>query len=287
MPTTLFHTQLEMSTLVRTWQDSHETVALVPTMGALHRGHLALVEAARRVSDRVVVSIFVNPLQFGPSEDFARYPRDIEADLALLDQHGLTDVVYAPDTSEMYPEGHSKTQVIVSSMASVLCGQARPTHFAGVTTVVAKLLNVVRPNFAAFGQKDAQQLAIVRQMVRDLNFPVEILGVPTVREPSGLALSSRNRYLSPTEKGLASSIYAALLRAQEKYLAGQHDARQLEHLVRAKLGEVGLEPEYVSIVDRDSLQPIEGEIHRAATLAIACSVGRARLIDNILLTSGS
>lgn len=286
MPT-LLHTPRDISLMTKRWRDRQETVALVPTMGALHRGHLALIEAARQVSQRLVVSIFVNPLQFGPLEDFARYPRDIETDIALLDEQGFTDVVYAPSLTEMYPEGQSKTQVLVPSMATVLCGQTRPTHFAGVTTVVAKLLNMVHPDFAAFGQKDAQQLAIVRQMVRDLNFPVEILAVPTVREPSGLALSSRNRYLSGTEKAQAAGIYAALLAARQRYLAGQRHAAQLENQTRLELVEVGLDPEYVSIVDRDSLEPIKGEILSPATLAIACPVGRARLIDNIVLDSGS
>lgn len=283
MATIRLQTQNQMSLEANSWRARRETLALVPTMGALHRGHLALVEAAKRVADRVVVSIFVNPLQFGPKEDLARYPRDLDQDVMLLNQQGLTDAVYVPDVSEMYPNGHSRTQVVVPAMSGVLCGKTRPTHFAGVTTVVAKLLNMVRPDWAVFGEKDAQQLAIVKQMVRDLNFPVEILGVPTVREPSGLALSSRNRYLSTAEKAQAAHIYQTLLRAQQEFLAGQHDPRYLEHQVFVQLDEVGLTPEYVSIVDQNSLDPVEGEIYKAATLAIACPVGSARLIDNILL----
>ena len=287
MPTTLLHTPGEMSAITRGWRDAHETSALVPTMGALHRGHLALVEAARKISQRVVVSIFVNPLQFGPREDFDQYPRDIEADLVLLNQQGLTDVAFVPDKSQMYPDGHSKTEVLVSSMASVLCGQARPTHFAGVTTVVAKLLNLVQPDFAVFGQKDAQQLAIVKRMVRDLNFPVEIVGVPTVREPSGLALSSRNRYLSAQQKSQAACIYQILSQTHQRFLQGERNSERLEEQAWTQLSEVGLHPEYVSIVDRDSLVPVAGEIRRPATLAVACPVGPARLIDNILLDTGS
>ncbi len=283
----LLRTQNIMALELNSWRARHETLALVPTMGALHQGHLALVEAAKSVADRVVVSIFVNPLQFGPTEDLARYPRDLDQDLIVLNQQGLTDAVFVPDVSEMYPNGHSQTQVVVPAMAEVLCGQTRPTHFAGVTTVVAKLLNIVRPDWAVFGEKDAQQLAIVKQMVRDLNFPVEIFGVPTIREPSGLALSSRNRYLSSTEKAQAAHIYQALLSVQQEFLRGQHDPRYLEHQVRAQLEEVGLIPEYVSIVDQNSLAPIQDEIDTPATLAIACPVGAARLIDNILLETGS
>lgn len=279
------HTQLSLET--NAWREVHQTMALVPTMGALHPGHLALVETAKRVADRVVVSIFVNPLQFGPNEDLARYPRDLDQDVNRLNQQGLTDAVFAPDVSLMYPEGQSQTQVVVPAMARVLCGQARPTHFLGVTTVVAKLFNLVRPDFAVFGEKDAQQLAIVKQMVGDLNFPVKIIGVPTVREPSGLALSSRNQYLSTAEKMQAAHIYQALQRAQQEFHRGQHDPRCLERQVRKHLAEVGLIPEYVSIVDHKSLTSVDGEISKPATLAIACPVGAARLIDNILLSPGS
>lgn len=257
-----------------------ETLALVPTMGALHEGHLALVRRARDVADRVVVSIFVNPLQFGPQEDFARYPRDLAHDVQLLADLGV-DTVFAPSVDDMYPLGNSWTRVEVTTMSAVLCGRTRPTHFAGVTTVVSKLFNLVQPDFAVFGEKDWQQLAIIRRMVADLNFPVTIIGVPTVREPDGLAKSSRNQYLSPEDRLRAPALYRGLQQAQSLYQTGE---RQVEALIQAARGimeEAGIDPEYLEIVDPVTLEPMDTPLDRPARMATAARVGGARLIDNI------
>ncbi|MCY0864541.1 MAG: pantoate--beta-alanine ligase [Sulfobacillus sp.] len=257
-----------------------ETLALVPTMGALHEGHLALVRRARDVADRVVVSIFVNPLQFGPQEDFARYPRDLAHDVQLLADLGV-DTVFAPTVEDMYPLGNSWTRVEVTTMSAVLCGRTRPTHFAGVTTVVSKLFNLVQPDFAVFGEKDWQQLAIIRRMVADLNFPVTIIGVPTVREPDGLAKSSRNQYLSPEDRLRAPALYRGLQQAQSLYQTGE---RQVEALIQAARGimeEAGIDPEYLEIVDPVTLEPMDTPLDRPARMATAARVGGARLIDNI------
>ncbi|AEW05260.1 pantothenate synthetase [Sulfobacillus acidophilus DSM 10332] len=257
-----------------------ETLALVPTMGALHEGHLALVRRARDVADRVVVSIFVNPLQFGPQEDFARYPRDLAHDVQLLADLGV-DTVFAPTVEDMYPLGNSWTRVEVTTMSTVLCGRTRPTHFAGVTTVVSKLFNLVQPDFAVFGEKDWQQLSIIRRMVADLNFPVTIIGVPTVREADGLAKSSRNQYLSPEDRLRAPALYRGLQQAQSLYQAGE---RQVEALIQAARGimeEAGIDPEYLEIVDPVTLEPMPTPLDRPARMATAARVGGARLIDNI------
>ncbi|MCY0899469.1 MAG: pantoate--beta-alanine ligase [Firmicutes bacterium] len=259
-----------------------DVVALVPTMGALHRGHLALVKRARQEAQRVVVSIFVNPLQFAPHEDWDRYPRQLANDMAALADEQV-DVVFAPSVEEMYPQGDSLTRVSVASMAGALCGRTRPTHFDGVTTVVAKLFHIVQPDVAVFGEKDWQQLTIIRRMVSDLNFPVTVLGVPTVREPSGLALSSRNQYLSPEEHQRAGAIYQSLVRAKERYQQGERHRDRLIDLVRATLHEAGLTPEYVEIVDPGTLEACPASLPSSALLAVAVPVGRARLIDNMLL----
>lgn len=268
------------------WRSEKKTIALVPTMGALHAGHLALVEEASRRADRVVVSIFVNPLQFGPNEDFSQYPRTLSLDQAQLKRHGLASVLFAPTVSVMYPSGASRTTVVVGRMSEVLCGRARPTHFVGVTTVVTKLFHMVQPDFAVFGQKDAQQLAIIRQMVLDLNFAVTVVGVPTVREPSGLALSSRNRYLSIEDTHRASYLFRGLLAAKSLFDAGERNPQVLVAQVIDTLHQVDLTPEYVECVDRELLDPVDGLVSRPVTLALACPVGAARLIDNITLDPG-
>ncbi|PSR33503.1 MAG: pantoate--beta-alanine ligase [Sulfobacillus benefaciens] len=267
------------------WRRVGKTVALVPTMGALHAGHLALVAKAAEIADKVVVSIFVNPLQFGPSEDFSRYPRDLTLDLEKLAHLGKADLIFNPSVEVMYPGGTSLTTVVVGEMSQVLCGRSRPTHFAGVTTVVTKLLHIVQPDVAVFGQKDAQQLAIIRQMVHDLNFPVKVVGVATVREPSGLALSSRNRYLSPEEKEKASYLYQGLKAAETLFQRGERRAEVLVAWVKNTLAEADLSAEYVECVDFESLRPVE-IIERPVTLALAAYVGTARLIDNITLDPG-
>ncbi|MCT7957329.1 bifunctional pantoate--beta-alanine ligase/(d)CMP kinase [Laspinema palackyanum] len=267
-------------------QSEGQTVGLVPTMGALHAGHLSLIERARATNDIVVVSIFVNPLQFGPNEDLQRYPRRLEGDRLLCEQAGV-DVIFAPTPEEMgIGEGteHSVTQVVPpESMMSGLCGRSRPGHFQGVATIVTKLFNVVQPDRAYFGRKDAQQLAILQRMVGDLNLPVEIVPCEIVREPSGLAMSSRNQYLSEEEKTRASVLYRSLQKAQKVFLRGEV-TRQV--IIAAVQAEVRLEPdlnlEYCELVEPTSLKPIE-QIESAGLVAIAAKIGNTRLIDNIIL----
>ncbi len=257
-------------------------LGLVPTMGALHAGHLSLVRAARSQCDVVAVSIFVNPLQFGPREDFTRYPRDMEKDRALLN-HERVDLVFAPSAEEMYGRGRS-TYVTVEGLSERLCGRSRPGHFRGVTTVVAKLFHIVEPDVAFFGQKDAAQAAIIRKMVRDLNFDIEIVVAPTVREPDGLAMSSRNAYLTPEQRKQAAVLYRALMRVQT--LADRGERRAAE-LIRAGeeviLEEPGAKLDYFEIVSPDTLEPV-ADVSRGALVAVAALVGATRLIDNVLLT---
>ncbi len=263
-----------------------ERLALVPTMGALHQGHLALVAEARRRASRVVVSIFVNPLQFAPAEDLSRYPRTLADDLDKLQQFGV-EGVFHPAVKEMYPDGPQPTRVIVPAMSAVLCGRTRPTHFEGVATVVTKLLHIVSPDLAVFGEKDWQQLAIIRRMVADLNFPVEILGVPIVRDEGGLALSSRNRYLAADEVEQAHSLYRSLLYARRLYEAGERHKWRLLDAATQILEQAGLSPEYVELVHPESLKSSPDILDGPAVLALAVYVGRARLIDNIKLGNTS
>ena len=256
------------------------TVGLVPTMGYLHEGHLSLIRRAREECDHVLVSIFVNPAQFGPKEDLSRYPRDLERDLRLIEP--FTDVVWTPSTETMYPQGY-QTWVEVEAMTRPLEGAMRPGHFRGVTTVVAKLFNAVQPHKAYFGQKDAQQAAVIRQMVRDLNFPLEIVVCPTTREPDGLAMSSRNVYLDPEQRKGATVLFRSLSTAKEFYDAGERDAEK----VRGKMKEVlTTEPlaevQYVSCADYDSLEELD-EIKGKALLSMAVFIGKTRLIDNFVL----
>ncbi|MFM8809586.1 MAG: pantoate--beta-alanine ligase [Chthoniobacterales bacterium] len=254
-------------------------VVLVPTMGALHAGHAALIDAARAragQSGTVVVSIFVNPTQFGPNEDFTKYPRSPEADMALCDAHGA-DAVFAPDASEMYPPGDS-TFVDEGTLARGLCGASRPGHFRGVCTVVAKLFHVLRPEAAIFGEKDYQQLAVIRRMARDLFFGIEIVGHPTMREPDGLAMSSRNRYLGPEERKRATKISAALRAAAVKTSPGEIAAAAAQLIEQG----TGAAPEYVAVVDAETLEPLKS-LDRPAVLAAAVKIGETRLIDNLRL----
>ena len=256
-------------------------IGLVPTMGALHEGHLSLVRHARADDDTVVVSIFVNPTQFGPSEDYARYPRDPDRDLALLRDVG-TDLVFMPPVEEIYPQGFD-TYVEVGKLAQVLEGASRPGHFRGVATVVAKLFNIVQPHRAYFGQKDAQQLAVIRRLTRDLGLPVEVVGLPTVREPDGLAMSSRNAFLSPEERKAALVLYRSLEAAQELWRSGVRDAS----LIRQRMGELlAGEPlarvDYVSVADAETLEELE-TVDRSALVSLAVRVGATRLIDNVRL----
>jgi pantoate--beta-alanine ligase len=250
-------------------------------MGALHEGHLSLVRAAREANGHVFVSIFVNPAQFGPTEDFASYPRDTERDLALLREVGV-DYVFLPDVSEVYPAGF-ETFVDVGSVSSPLEGAERPGHFRGVATVVLKLLNIVQPDRAYFGQKDAQQLAVIRRLVRDLDVPVEVVAMPTVREPDGLALSSRNVYLTPEQRQAAPVLYEALTLAQEMWTRGVRDAEFYRKRLRELIESV--EPsqiDYVSVADPATLQEVE-RIQGPALVSLAVRFGKTRLIDNIVL----
>jgi pantoate--beta-alanine ligase len=258
-----------------------KTIGFVPTMGALHEGHAALVRAARSSSRFVVVSIFVNPRQFGPSEDFARYPRTLDGDQKVCADAGA-DLIFAPSVGEMYPE-HSVTFVEVKELDSALCGASRPGHFRGVATVVLKLFNIVQPDVAHFGAKDYQQAQIIRQMVRDLNVPVEVKIEPTVREADGLALSSRNRYLSPAERTLAPRIHRALQSVRARALAGEIDGARLESALRAELEAIpGARVDYASVVDADTLRPLS-RLDRPAVIAVAVFLGTTRLIDNIAI----
>jgi pantoate--beta-alanine ligase len=256
-------------------------IGLVPTMGALHAGHLSLVRAARAHCDAVVATIFVNPAQFAPGEDFAKYPRIFEADCALLEAEGV-DVVFAPEPAEMYPAGVT-TVVEVAGISDRLDGASRPGHFRGVATVVAKLFNIVQPNHAFLGQKDAAQVAVLRQMVRDLNFNLELVVCPTVREPDGLALSSRNRYLSPEQRQQALVLSRALRRVEEKVAAGVIDAESLIDLGLAVLAdEPDVRLDYFRIVDPDTLEDVS-DVSAGALVAVAAVVGPARLIDNAVI----
>jgi pantoate--beta-alanine ligase len=254
-------------------------VGLVPTMGFLHEGHLSLVARARKDNDHAAASIFVNPTQFGPNEDLSRYPRDMERDLALLKQAGV-DVVFAPDVADVYPPGFN-TYIEVGGVTEPLEGAHRPGHFRGVATVVAKLFNIVQPHRAYFGEKDAQQLLVIRTMVRDLDIAVEVVPMPTVREPDGLALSSRNVYLSPPERQAATVLIRSLGLAQSLVAGGQRDAEQVRAAMRALIAQEPLATiDYVSIADAETLQELD-EIDRPALASLAVRIGATRLIDNI------
>ncbi|CDM64298.1 pantoate--beta-alanine ligase [Pyrinomonas methylaliphatogenes] len=263
-------------------REDAKTIGLVPTMGALHEGHLSLVREARRMCDVVVVSIFVNPTQFGPNEDYERYPRNLTQDTSLLAGYNV-DYIFAPSVEEIYPKGFA-TYVTVEGLSDQLEGASRPGHFRGVATVLTILFNIVRPDFAFFGQKDAQQTVVVKRLVRDLAFDTEIVVLPTVREASGLAMSSRNAYLNEEERRAASVLYRALARAEAAYLNGERSARKLLELVRE---EIATEPlvrlDYVSLNDAETLEKLEKLDDRTALLSLAAYVGNTRLIDNVVL----
>ncbi len=263
------------------WENPHLRWGFVPTMGYLHEGHLALVRRARAENDRVAVSIFVNPLQFGPREDLSTYPRALARDLDLL--AGVpADLVFTPGEVEMYPVGF-QTVVTVQHLAQPLEGSSRPTHFQGVTTVVAKLFNIVQPARAYFGQKDAQQTVVVRRMVQDLNFNLEVIVCPTVREPDGLAMSSRNAYLTPEERRAATVLYRALCAAQTAWRSGERQAETLRRLMRDTLAQEKLaRVDYVSVADPLTLQELE-TMAGPALLSLAVFFGKTRLIDNLLV----
>lgn len=277
----IFETIRETNQFVRAARRAGKRVGFVPTMGALHEGHVSLVRAAKRESDVLVASIFVNPLQFGPQEDLAKYPRTFDRDCSLLEKEGV-DLVFAPSAAEMYPPG-AVTVVEVKGLTDRLDGVSRPGHFRGVTTVVAKLFHIVEPDKAFFGQKDAAQAAIIRQMVRDLNFPLQIVVCPIVREPDGLAMSSRNAYLNSDERRQSLILSRSLQAAQKAFDAGE---RTPEKLIAIGRQIFAAEPvarlDYFSIVDPDTLEPMT-QIDRPALLAVAASIGSTRLIDNIVL----
>jgi pantoate--beta-alanine ligase len=263
-------------------REQDRTIGLVPTMGALHEGHLSLVREARRMCDVVVVSVFVNPTQFGPTEDYEHYPRDLTKDTAILTDYNV-DYIFAPANEEIYPRDFS-TYVNVSGLSKLLEGETRPGHFRGVATVVTILLNTVHPDFAFFGQKDAQQALIIKRMVRDLAFDTEIVVLPTVREDSGLAISSRNLYLSAEEQQSAAVIHRALQKAKETYKKGERHAARLDDLVRATIeSEPRVRVDYVSLVDAETLESLDKLDERPILIAVAAYVGKTRLIDNLLL----
>lgn len=275
---------------MQSWADARraggERIGLVPTMGYLHEGHLSLLRTAReRGCDAVAATLFVNPAQFGPGEDFERYPRDEERDTAMLRNAGA-DALFAPSVGEMYPPGY-QTFVEVSERSKGLCGDARPGHFRGVATVVAKLLHIGKPHVAVFGEKDFQQLTVIRRMVRDLDMDVEVVGAPTVREADGLAMSSRNRYLEGEDRRAALCLSRGLFRARDLFRAGERDAERLAAAARA---EIGAEPrarlEYAEARDPETLMPLAGHADRL-TILVAARVGPARLIDNITLEGGT
>ncbi len=256
-------------------------IGLVPTMGALHIGHISLIKAAKEDCDVVVVSIFVNPTQFGPNEDFEKYPRPIENDLEICEQHDV-DVVFAPTVEQMYPM-QNLTWITVDKLTEPLCGRSRPGHFRGVTTVCAKLFNIIQPSVAFFGQKDAQQAIVIKRMVADLNMPLEIVVCPTVREDEGLAISSRNKYLSEQQLQDATNIYKSLCKAREMIESGTRDAGGIIAEMRGVMGQApSLEIEYANILDSESLEDV-AEVTGGVLIAVAVRVGSTRLIDNIVV----
>jgi pantoate--beta-alanine ligase len=277
-------TIISIRNLIKAARKAGKKIGLVPTMGALHIGHISLIEAALKDCDFVVVSIFVNPTQFGPGEDFEKYPRPLEADLEIC-RKAHVDVVFAPEPQQMYPT-ENLTWVTVEKLTEPLCGRSRPGHFRGVATVCAKLFNIVAPDTAYFGQKDAQQAIVIKRMVADLNMPLEISVCPTVREPNGLAVSSRNQYLTAQQKKDAANIYKSLQTCRRLIDAGTMETRQIiaemqKILLQITSGQI----EYVSIVDAETLENIE-KITGKVLAAVAVKVGPARLIDNILVDTG-
>jgi len=275
----LVHTVAEMKKIVNDILKSGKSIGFVPTMGYLHKGHLSLVEAARKENDVVVVSIFVNPTQFGPNEDYNRYPRDLERDLRLLEPIGV-DYVFNPSVEEMYPAMYS-TYVEEVELSKYLCGASRPGHFRGVCTVVTKLFNIVKPTKAYFGQKDAQQFRVLKRMVMDLNMDVEMIEMPIVREEDGLAMSSRNVYLNPEERKEATRLYKSLLKAKELIESGERDVQKIKSEMLKILDHPLLKVDYVEVVDEETLRPVE-KIERKVIVALAVFVGKARLIDNMI-----
>ena len=270
-----------MASLTRKLRRENKTIGFVPTMGALHEGHLSLVADARQMCDIVIVSIFVNPQQFARGEDYEKYPRDLTSDAALLTEYQV-DYIFAPDTEEIYHEGFS-TYVYVEGLTETLEGISRPGHFRGVATVVTILFNTIRPDFAFFGQKDAQQVAVIKRLTRDLGFDTEIVVHPIVREESGLAMSSRNAYLSDEERRKASIIYQAMKKAKLAFREGERNAARLAEIVREKIQTEPLaDVDYVALVDNETLEDVERIEDKPVLLAVAARFGKVRLIDNTI-----
>lgn len=271
-----------MASLARKLRRENKTIGFVPTMGALHEGHLSLVQQARQMSDVVIVSIFVNPTQFNEQSDFDKYPRDLTSDAALLTEYQV-DYIFAPETSEIYSDSFS-TFVYVEGLTETLEGASRPGHFRGVATVVTILFNTIRPDFAFFGQKDAQQVAVIKRLTQDLGFDTEIIVAPIVREETGLAMSSRNVRLNDEERQKAAIIYAALRKAKLAAREGERNATRLAEIVREKIESEPLaQIDYIAVVDNETLEPIEKIRENAVLIAVAVRFGKIRLIDNIVL----
>lgn len=272
-----------MQSVIRKLKRDHDkTIGFVPTMGALHEGHLSLVKEARRMCDVVVVSIFVNPAQFGPTEDFNKYPRNLTGDTAILTDYNV-DYIFVPTVEEIYPPGFN-TYVEVKGVTDKLEGESRPGHFRGVATIVTVLFNIIKPDFAFFGQKDAQQTVVVKRLTQDLGFDTEIVVLPTIREESGLALSSRNKYLNAEERQAASVIYQALKAARAEFKNGERDSDRLIEAVRATLGkEPRISIDYISINDTDTLESVERIGENPVFVSLAVNFGKTRLIDNFIL----
>ncbi|TRZ94833.1 pantoate--beta-alanine ligase [bacterium] len=271
----------DLRRVIGSLKSKRRSIGFVPTMGSLHEGHLSLIRAARKENQQVVVSIFVNPIQFGAKEDLKRYPRNFKKDLASCKKEGV-DIIFYPDIKEMYPQGY-KTYVTVQGLSDLLCGKFRPGHFQGVTTVVAKLFNLIQPDTAYFGQKDAQQVLIIQKMVQDLNMPVLVRVLPTVRELSGLAMSSRNIYLTVDKKRDALVLREALIKARELIGLGENDPKEVVRKMRQVINKnKAAKIQYISIVDLKELKPI-GRIKDHALIALAVYIGRVRLIDNAII----
>jgi pantoate--beta-alanine ligase len=270
----------ELRQYVQHWKDHKQSIAFVPTMGNLHAGHLSLITKGQSLCDRSICSIFVNPMQFGPNEDFNHYPRTLDTDIELLESVGC-DLVYMPTASELYPQGlENISQVIVTDLTDTFEGAHRPGHFTGVATIVAKLLNIVKPDISVFGKKDFQQYCVIRKMTQDLNLDVEIIGQETTREASGLAISSRNRYLSEDQKTQAALIYQTLQDSAASIKAGETDFEKLEQQATGRLNQAGFDTDYFSICNADTLQSATPEDKKLVIL-VAARLGETRLIDNI------
>jgi len=270
----------ELRQYIQHWKDHRQSIAFIPTMGNLHQGHLSLIEKGQSLCDRTICSIFVNPMQFGPNEDFNHYPRTLDQDIELLESVAC-DLVYMPTASELYPQGlEGISQIIVTDLTDTFEGAHRPGHFTGVATIVAKLFNIVRPDISVFGKKDYQQYCVIRKMTRDLNLDVEIIGQETSREPSGLATSSRNRYLNEEQKSKAALIYETLQDASDKIVRGEKDFASVEKQATDKLNQAGFDTDYFNVCNADTLKPVTAGDKKLVIL-VTTRLGDTRLLDNI------